>query len=218
MKRGAGITAPDKWLNYTPPELMRGSKYLCSSCQRGAEFFWKPAIYLLSCFVWVGKQINIWDTCGRNPEHYGTSILDRLKNALVRLWLLISYELHVFLTKRTPCVYSTSRGLKPFRVGVTVSLYRLLYRQFANLLCKGSLVLDLCRRVWRRGFNPAPLTDDTSSIIGAPLRVFICPPLICLDSKVVCRVSAGPQQGGLLPILFPRESWKRESPEVKWSR
>ena len=67
-------------------------------------------------------------------------------------------------------------------------------------------------------FNPAPLTDDTSSIIGAPLRIFICPPLICLDSKVVCRVSAGPQQGGLLPILFPRESWKRESPEVKWSR
>ena len=67
-------------------------------------------------------------------------------------------------------------------------------------------------------FNPAPLTDDTSSIIGAPLRIFICPPLICLDSKVVCRVSAGPQQGGLSPILLPRESWKRESPEVKWSR
>ena len=144
--------------------------------------------------------------------------MDCLKNARVRVWLLISYELHVFLTKGAPCVYSTPRGLKPFRVGVTVSLYRLLYRQFANLLCKGSLVLDLCRRVWRRGFNPAPLTDDTSSIIGAPLRIFICPPLICLDSKVVCRVSAGPQQGGLLPILLPRESWKRESPEVKWSR
>ena len=106
---------------------------------------------LLLCMSW--KTNKNWGTCGRNPEHYGTSILDCLKNARVRVWLLISYELHVFLTKRTPCVYSTPRGLKPFRVGVTVSLYRLLYRQFANLLCKGSLVLDLCRRVWRRSFQ-----------------------------------------------------------------
>ena len=30
-----GITASDKWLNYTPPELMRGSKYLHSYCQGG---------------------------------------------------------------------------------------------------------------------------------------------------------------------------------------
>ena len=55
-------------------------------------------------------------------------------------------------------------------------------------------------------FNPAPLTDDTSSIIGAPLRIFICPPLICLLSKVVCPPTA-PQQGGLPCICRTSARW-----------
>ena len=59
MKRGAGITASDKWVNYTPPELMsRGSKYLHSCCQGGGLLSSKQ----LDKYV-QGSCIDFYDIC-----------------------------------------------------------------------------------------------------------------------------------------------------------
>ena len=89
MKRGAGITRPNKWLNYTQPELMEGLQVPSHMLSRGRNFFEVCNLSYLSLCV------------TRLPDIYGTTqgqcslgLFDFLKAVRLNFYSFRSIILH----------------------------------------------------------------------------------------------------------------------------